>query len=118
MQAANHNLHVSCLWCIHCRRVAAVPCCHREGTTTRTEGATQCEVVVTGGASRLDETLGSADVAILLSFGLLLDGTSLESVSRCGFGEVVLGRWCWDSDPSGPLLYPCRRAARVNMRRQ
>lgn len=55
----------------------------REGTTTRTEGATRCEVSVAGGLfSRLDDVLGSADVAILLSFGLLLDGTNLESVSR------------------------------------
>jgi hypothetical protein len=55
----------------------------REGTTTRTEGATLCEVLVAGGlSSRLDDVLGSTDVAILLSFGLLLDGTNLESVSR------------------------------------
>jgi hypothetical protein len=38
--------------------------------------------VAGGSTSRLDSMLGSADVAVLLSFGLLLDGTSLESVSR------------------------------------
>lgn len=60
---------------------AVRPC--REGTTTRAEGATQCEVMVADGSSSwLDSMAGSADVAVLLSFGLLLDGTSLESVSR------------------------------------
>lgn len=63
----------------------------RDGTTTRAEGATYCEVAVSGGSSsssRLDAALGGADVAILLSFGLLLDGTSLESVSRWGGQEI------------------------------
>lgn len=67
---------------------AATVC--RDGSTTRTEGATDCEVVVAGGFAAVDDVWGTADVAILLSFGLLLDGTSLESVSRCADCSL-----CW-----------------------
>lgn len=50
-------------------------------------------MLVSGGsASRLDDSLGAADVAILLSFGLLLDGTSLESVSRWAGERLEGGR--------------------------
>jgi hypothetical protein len=46
--------------------------------------------------TRLDDRLATSDVAILLSFGLLLDGTSLEAVSRSltginGSSEGIVG---------------------------
>lgn len=70
----------------------------RDGTTTRSEGATECEVAVSsdGRGVRLDDSLAASDVAILLSFGLLLDGASLEAVSRSltginGSSEGIIG---------------------------
>lgn len=60
------------------------PVC-RDGTTTYSEGATSCDLSVSDGGSVIDSQSAS-DYAILLSFGVVLDGTTLEAVTRSTTG--------------------------------
>lgn len=62
--------------------------CDREGTTTTSEGSTSCDITVTNDGSGLDSLDGAVDYeyALLLSFGVVLDGALLEAVSRSTTG--------------------------------
>ncbi|WIA29687.1 hypothetical protein OEZ86_012169 [Tetradesmus obliquus] len=57
----------------------------RDGSTTSSEGATSCDVSLSDGGSVLDSQ-GASEYAILLSFGVVLDGTLLEAVTRSTTG--------------------------------
>eukprot|EP00878_Enallax_costatus_P024446 GHUV01026086.1.p1 GENE.GHUV01026086.1~~GHUV01026086.1.p1 ORF type:complete len:468 (+),score=93.20 GHUV01026086.1:848-2251(+) len=60
----------------------------RDGTTTYSEGSTTCDVTVRKDASALDAlpSTNGSEYALLLSFGVVLDGALLETVSRSTTG--------------------------------
>lgn len=60
----------------------------RDGTTTYSEGSTICDVTVRKDASALDAlpSTNGSEYALLLSFGVVLDGALLETVSRSTTG--------------------------------
>lgn len=67
-------------------RVVWVGC--RDGTTTYSEGSTSCNITVTPDSTALDALSSATDseYALLLSFGVVLDGAMLEAVSRSTTG--------------------------------
>lgn len=66
-------------------------CVSRDGTTTYSEGATSCDITVTGDGLPSIDAYSTAEYAMLLSFGLVLDGTSLEAVTRSTTGQCRAG---------------------------